>query len=237
MYEMKTRVSYSQVNSDLRTDMAVIAHYFQDCTIFHSESVGKGLDEVGRSHTAWYLSGWQIEVMRYPVFGEEITVRTWPYDFKGIYGYRNFDILDENGERIVQANSIWIFMDLQKMLPAKPTEEDIRGYDMEPALSMDYAPRKIKIMDEEKRRQEEETPVVVKKSFLDSNHHVNNGRYVAEAMDFFPEDREIRTMRVDYRKAAALSDVMYPVIYDKDEVRQIVFANEEGKPYVIIEIQ
>lgn len=237
MYEMKTRVSYSQVKSDLKTDMSAIAHYFQDCTIFHSESIGKGLDEVKRSQTAWFLSSWQIEVLRYPEFGEEITVRTWAHDFKGIYGYRNFDILDGNGVRIVQANSIWIFMDLQKMLPAKPTEEDVRGYEMEPALSMDYAPRKIKIMEEEKRQQKELAPIVVKKSFLDSNHHVNNGRYVSEAVDFFPEDREIKAMRVDYRKAAAFSDVMYPAIYDRDEVRQIVLSNEENKPYVIIEIQ
>ena len=62
-------------------------------------------------------------------------------------------------------------------------------------------------------------------------------RYVSEAVDFFPEDREIKAMRVDYRKAAAFSDVMYPAIYDRDEVRQIVLSNEENKPYVIIEIQ
>lgn len=34
MYEMKTRVTYSQVNSDLRTDMAAIAHYFRIVPFF-----------------------------------------------------------------------------------------------------------------------------------------------------------------------------------------------------------
>lgn len=237
MYEMKTRVTYSQVNSELKTDMTAIAHFFQDCTIFHSESIGKGLDEAERSQTAWFLSGWQIEVIRYPEFKETITVRTWPYDFKGIYGYRNFDIVDADGNRIVQANSIWIFMDLKKGMPAKPSEEDLSGYDMEPALSMEYASRKIKLLPEECRLREEQSPIPVKRSFLDSNLHVNNGRYVEETLDFFPEGKEITKMRVDYRKAASLGDKLYPLIFEQDGVRQIMLSNEEEKPYVIIEIQ
>lgn len=237
MYEMNVRVTYSQVNSDLKTDMAAIAHFFQDCTIFHSESIGKGLGEVERSQTAWFLSGWQIEVARYPEFSEMITVRTWPYDFKGIYGYRNFDILDADGNRIVQANSIWIFMDLKKMIPAKPSEEDLSGYVMEPALSMEYAARKIKLLPEKCRLGEELLPIPVRRSFLDSNHHVNNGRYVEETIDFFPEGKEITKMRVDYRKAASMDDRLYPVILEQEDIRQIMLSNEEGKPYVIIEIQ
>lgn len=237
MYEMKTRVTYSQVNSELKADMAAITHFFQDCTLFHSESVGKGLDEVARSQTAWFLSSWQIEVIRYPQFGEEIVVRTWPHGFKGMYGYRNFDILDVEGNRIVQANSIWIFMDLKKMLPAKPEKEDLCGYELEPALDMEYEPRKIKVFNDESKVDTDILPIVVKKSFLDSNHHINNGRYVAEAMDFFPEEREICSMRVDYRRAATLADIMYPMIYEQDGIRQIVLADEEGKPYVIIEVR
>lgn len=113
MYTMNRRVTYSQVTHNLKVDMAMIAHFFQDCTIFHSESIGKGVTAAASTNTAWFLSSWQIEVERYPEFGEEITVRTWPHDFKGMYGYRNFDILDKDGNRLVRANSIWLFMDLK----------------------------------------------------------------------------------------------------------------------------
>lgn len=237
MYEMKRRVTYSQVNSELKTDMAVIAHFFQDCTLFHSESLGRGLKAADNNQTAWFLSSWQIEVQRYPEYGEEITVRTWPHDFKGMYGYRNFDILDAEGQRIVQANSIWIFMDLKKMMPAKPSEKEISVYGMEPALEMEYAPRKIKVQDEECLLDTEYLPIVVKRSFLDSNHHVNNGRYVTEAMDYVPAGTVIRKMRVDYRKAATLDDKMYPRVYEKGGIRQIVFVDDENKPYVIVEFE
>lgn len=238
MYQMKRRVTYSQVGSNLKADMAMVAHFFQDCALFHSESLGQGIHALEQTHSAWFLSSWQIEVKRYPEFGEEITVRTWPHAFTGIYGYRNFDILDTKGEQIVRANSIWTFMNLEKMCPAKPTAEDMHGYDSEPAIEMDYAPRKIKILDESNRIGLEvpDMKILVKPSFLDSNLHVNNGRYITEAMDFLPEGVEIMKMRVDYRKAAVLGDILYPQLYQDGTKYQVVFADGESNPFVIVEV-
>lgn len=237
MFEMKREITYSQVRKDLKVDMAELAQFFQDCVLKQTETIGKGVSDTKVSQTAWYLSSWQIEVERYPEFLEEITIRTWPYDFKGMYGYRNFDVIDSEGVTIAKVNSIWIFMDLKKKRPSKPTEENLRGYVIEKALDMEYAPRKIHIFEEEcKVEVEEMKPIEVKYTFLDSNEHVNNGRYVKEAMDYLPTDRAWRQMRVDYRKAATLGDKMYPVIYQKDALCQLVFNDADGKPYVIIEV-
>lgn len=257
MFEMKRTVTYSQVGGNITMDMAGIVHYLQDCALAHSESIGRGVEYVDREKRAWFLSGWQIEVDRFPKYQENVTVRTWPHEFKSMYGYRNFDILDSDGTVIVRANSIWIFMDLNKMCPTKPTDEDVKGYDVEPAIDMEYAPRKIKQLAEEYRIDESilmsrssenmdddknltadnnsRYGIAVKRSFLDSNHHVNNGRYVSEALDLIDIDGYKR-MRVDYRKAAVRGDVMYPVIYENDEVVQVVLNDSEENPYVLVEV-
>ena len=237
MYEMKREITYSQVRRDLKVDMAELAQFFQDCVLVQSEKIGKGVEETERTKTAWFLSSWQIEVMRYPEFMEEVTVRTWPYEFKSMYGYRNFDVIDSKGKTIARANSIWIFMDVAKLRPSKPTEENVKGYELEPALDMEYAPRKINILGDEYRISGETVePIVVKYSFLDSNDHVNNGRYVKEAMDYLPTGKAFKQMRVDYRKAATLGDAMYPMQYQKADLHQVVFADENGGPYVIVEV-
>ena len=237
MYEMKRQVTYSEVAPDLKVNMAGLVHYFQDCTIAHSETVGLGVSAVERTHRAWFLSSWQIEVERYPEFMEPITVRTWAHDFKGMYGHRNFTLSDKRDNLIVRANSIWILMDVNKMMPARITEGDAAPYPLESALDMKYDPRKIKVMEEENRIVSEIwEPVIVKPSFLDSNHHVNNGRYVEEALDcLLHNDIPIRKMRVDYRKAAKLGDVMHPVCYCKDGIQQVVFLDDDGGIYVIVE--
>lgn len=237
MYEMKREITYSQVRRNLKVDMAELAQFFQDCVLVQSETIGKGVEETKRSQTAWFLSSWQIEVMRYPEFMEKVTVRTWPYNFKSMYGYRNFDVIDEKGETIARANSIWIFMDLKKMRPSKPNPENIDGYVIEPALDMEYAARKINILgDECKISSENVEPIIVKPSFLDSNDHVNNGRYVKEAMDYLPTDVAFKQMRVDYRKAATLGDKMYPIQYQDGKLSQVAFVDETGNPYVIVEV-
>ena len=41
MFEMKRQVTYSEVASDLKVNMAGLVHYLQDCTIAHSETVGQ----------------------------------------------------------------------------------------------------------------------------------------------------------------------------------------------------
>ena len=41
------------------------------------------------------------------------------------------------------ANSIWTNIDTETGLPARLTDEDIRGYELDEKLEMDYAPRKI----------------------------------------------------------------------------------------------
>ena len=52
----------------------------------------KNMDILGK---VWMLNSWQIVVERYPTYGESITVGTWPYDFKGPLGMRNFIIDDD----------------------------------------------------------------------------------------------------------------------------------------------
>ena len=58
---------------------------------------------------------------------------------------------------------------------------------------------------------------------------------MAEAMDFIPEGKSVKKMRVDYRRAATLGDKMCPVVYIQDDICQVAFLDEEGIPFVIIE--
>ena len=44
MYSFSTRVRYSEVDSNLTLSFPAIINYFQDCSIFHSEDLGIGID-------------------------------------------------------------------------------------------------------------------------------------------------------------------------------------------------
>ena len=118
MYSFNSRVRYSEVNKDGRLKLVSLLDYFQDCSTFHSEDAGMGMEYLAGQGLAWVLNFWQIDVMRYPQLCEQITIETCPYAFKGCLGFRNFDMLDEQGNRIAVANTLWTLLNLRSMRPA-----------------------------------------------------------------------------------------------------------------------
>ena len=99
MYQFESRVRYSETDEQGQLSLTGILNYFQDCSTFQSEDLGMGIQYLKDQDRAWWLTSWQIVIDRYPALGEKIRVSTWPYDFKGIYGYRNFAISDGKGDR------------------------------------------------------------------------------------------------------------------------------------------
>ncbi len=232
MYTFGSRVRYSETDECGRLTLTGIMNYLQDCSTFQSEDIGLGISYLTDRHKAWWLSSWQIVVDRYPVLGEEIVVGTWPYDFKGFYGYRNFTICDKAGEYLVRANSVWFLFDTEKGRPVKIEPEDLRGYGNgnEERLSMDYASRKIQLPEE----YEETEPVTIGKHYIDTNHHVNNAQYVEIAREVLPDEMEVYELRVEYKKAAVFGDVVYPRISRTEEGYTVSLCDEGGAAYAVI---
>lgn len=239
MYKFSSRIRYSEVDSKGILSLESLLDYFQDCSTFHSEDVGVGLGYLKERHLAWVLSAWQIVVDRYPRLCEEVRIGTAPYDFKGFFGYRNFLMETEDGERLACANTLWTLMDMEKMCPARLTKELTEAYRIEDRLPMDYAPRKIALPAEGGTEKE---PLEVGRRHLDTNNHVNNGQYIRIALECLPqsyckEGVVVRQMRAEYKRQAHLKDKIYPVIYEDGKIAAVSLNNEEKQPYCIVELE
>ncbi len=231
MYEFQSRVRYSETDMEGRLSLTGIMNYLQDCSTFQSESVGLGLEYLNSRHEAWWLASWQIVIDRYPRLGEEIRIGTWPYGFKGMYGYRNFFIGDMDGRYLVRANSIWFLFDTQAGHPVRVGEDKIRGYGgVEERIPMEYAPRHIALPAE----YEEGKPVTVERCHLDTNRHVNNVQYVRIAQECLPADLRVSELRAEYRKAACLGDVMGPRVSRIPEGYVVALCDGAGNPHAIV---
>ena len=231
MYTFQSQVRYSELDSDRKLSIASIVDYFQDCSTFHSESLGVGIDYLDRVGMLWVMSYWQIVIDRYPGLCEKITIGTFPYEFRGFLGYRNFFIADETGKKIVRANSLWTLMDIRAGRPAKPTREMLEAYRLEEKLDMEYEPRKIRF----DREGEKHPAFYVGKQHLDSNHHVNNGQYIHMAMEYLPEGFTVGQMRAEYRKSALLHDTVTPVAARDGGTFTVSLCDGSGSPYAVVE--
>lgn len=243
MYTFNSRVRYSEVDKNGKLSIESLLNYFQDCSTFHSEDIGIGVAYLTEYKRVWVLAAWQIVVERYPNLSEKIIVGTAPYDFRGFLGYRNFLLQTEEGERLACANSIWTMLDTEKGKPVKPTAEMINRYLVEEKLPMEYASRKIELIGTET----ELLPMPVKPQHLDTNHHVNNCRYINMAMECLVmhelstgkqvEDTVIRQLRAEYRKSAVMGDTIYPVLMDNGSDTWIVSLRDgSGNPFCNVEL-
>lgn len=233
MYSFQSRVRYSETDSESKLTMMSILDYFQDASTFHSEKLELGISYLADKRLAWVLNFWQIVVIRYPAFCEEITIGTFPYAFKGFLGYRNFYMEDAKGERIAYANSMWTLIDTNSMRPKKPTQDMIDGYVISKKLEMEYAPRKIELP----ALMKEQEPIVIRKHHLDTNHHVNNGEYVKMAIDVMPENFRVKELRAEYKKSAVLGNILIPEIYKTGTECVIAFKDEGGQVYAVVNLR
>lgn len=233
MYTFEGRIRYSEIDHRGTITLPGIINYFQDCSTFQSEDIGLGMDVLKERKKAWILSYWQVIVERYPKLGEKITVGTFATEFKGLFGNRNFVMKDAEGRQVACANSIWVFMDVEKGRPTRPGAEDVDAYGQEPPLDMPYEGRKIVLPEV----MEDRKSFPVRKYHIDTNEHVNNCQYVQMAMEMLPKETQVHQLRVDYKKSAVLGDIICPKVAEEKTRTVIELCDEAGNVYAVVEIK
>ena len=220
MYSYTTRVRYSEITLSRVASLLSIINYFQDCCTFEAEDRGVGIDWLNDHKTAWMLTSWQIKIDRRPKYCENIKVTTWACGFRFFVGKRNFTIENaETGELLVY---------IEKGLPEKNVpEEEFEAYGIAEPLDKEFEKGRIKLPDDVSLI--ECKPITVTDQYIDTNHHVNNGQYIAIAMTALPEEfrrnaDKLKSFRAEYKLQSVKGDVLYPCLA----------AEQKDKPIVIL---
>lgn len=200
MYEFRTRIRFSETDSSRRLTVPALIDLLQDTASFHSEDCGWTGEAMRQAGIGWFILSWQIDMIRTPVMGEEIRVRTYSVGTRGLYVYRDFRILDDTGADLMRAHSIWVLMDLHAMRPLRPDPVRMESYGHDEGVPGDWTKRKIRVT------AEADLPKAgsfqVSSYMLDSNHHMNNAFYIEEAMHILGDVSlpDLTGIRAEYRK-------------------------------------
>lgn len=231
MFTVKRTIRYSECGRDGRLTIPAIVNHFQDTSTEHSESLGVGVDFMKSINRAWILASWQICICRRPEICEQVEIQTWPTGFKGIYGDRNYVMRDARGEVLAYANSIWIYLNTESGRPDRVNPEVAARYENELPYEMEYAPRKIVVSEMESAKDS----FPIRRCHLDTNNHVNNGRYIEMAMEYLGEDFTVSQLRVEYKKAALFGDVVFPKVFEEENRILVELCDEAGQIYATTE--
>jgi len=197
-FEQEYRIHYYEIDYKKRALITSLMNYLDDAATCQSEKLGVGVDFLRERHLAWMLYKWDITIHKYPVFGESVKVRTAPHSFNKFYAFRWFEILSQNGEKLVSAKSQWLFVNTAKKRPIKIPKKMYEVYGVGPDDSLKLeAITPPSSIDAEKLFQ-------VRYSDIDTNRHVNNVRYAAWAIETVPLDIvldcTLSNLKVTYKK-------------------------------------
>lgn len=232
MYSFESRVRYSECDGAGVLTYTALIDYLQDCCTFQSEDLGVGTSYLKEEGLGWFVTSWDIRIFRMPRIGERITVSTMPYALRGVFGSRNFAVTGADNETLVEADSLWILMNMNKGCPARLTKELSEAFsELDPPLAGNKKRARLAVAEDAAL----EGKFVVDTMYLDSNNHMNNGYYVEAALGVLRGDFPMNNILVEYKRSAVLGDEVYCFVSSLEQGQQVALCNEEREPFAIVE--
>lgn len=212
MYSLKYRIGSSALCGRKTLRYSALVDYMQDSSVFHLLSLGELQEYFNNFNIGMYVVSRQIDIVRLPCYAETITLSTYVYECRTLYGFRNTMIYGENGDICAKCYSIGAFIDFGIKKPVKMPAKVIKNIPIYEKADMEYLPRKIALHDTASEIKTSE-PIKIRKYHIDANEHVNNARYIDLAEEILPYDFNVKRIRLDFRTPAKLGDIIVPVAY------------------------
>lgn len=180
------KVRSYEVDTQGRATIASVCNYFQEAAGIHADHLQFDISQLQENGFTWVLYKMSVHLYRYPARWEEIIVRTRPSEGDRIRALRDYELLDQNGERLAAAVSQWMVLNLRTRRPVRIPDEILKlGIKQ---TSHIVEPDKNPLKTTPLLPQEARTAVIrVGKHHLDMNGHVNNVAYISWFNGYLPD--------------------------------------------------
>ena len=115
-----------EIDASGRIPIPSLFCYLQESASNHAAEYGLSMDDLMLKDLTWMISEIHIEVKRYPVWGEKVTIETWPSLRQKYFAFREFLCFDAGDNEICRATSSWLVVDLKRNRPAVLEERGIK---------------------------------------------------------------------------------------------------------------
>lgn len=231
-FSMQRQVYCSHLGAGSVVKNSLIVDYLQDTSNLHLETHPVLAPYFKANNCVMFLISRQVDIIRRPLYGEVVTVKTGAYELNKSYGFRNTVIYDSNGEAIVKSIAGGAFMSTETGRPMRVPAEIIEQVEKFEKIEMEYLPRKIALPARQPART---CPVKLRRSDIDMNDHVNNARYFDIADDLIDDPLKATRLRAEYKIPVKLEDDIQASIYSYDGKQAVALNDSEGRQHCILE--
>jgi medium-chain acyl-[acyl-carrier-protein] hydrolase len=200
--EERFRIRSYEIDGLGRARLRTITNYLQEAAVRHAVELGVARGQMA-SHLTWMLSRLRLEMARWPRWGDEVVVRTWPSGIERLFALRDFELAAGWGA----ATSAWLVVDVAKRRPVRVPEEVQALRPVDPKRVLEGF---AEIPEAESARYEASFPV--RWTECDMNGHANQASYVGWAVDVLPDAflaaHRPASLEIAFRAAARPGDVV-----------------------------
>ena len=193
-----------------RLTLSVLGNHLLNCASLHATSRGFGIAQINEDHYTWVLSRLAIELNDLPRQYESFHIKTWVENVYRLFTDRNYAILNDEGEPIGYARSVWAMISMETRKPADLLSlhgGSITDYICQEDCPIEK-PGRVKIT-------HPMLPVTyqTKYSDIDINGHVNSIKYIEHMLDLFPketfEKKRIKRYEIAYVAESYYKDTLF----------------------------
>jgi medium-chain acyl-[acyl-carrier-protein] hydrolase len=197
-----------EVDIQGKATMPLLCRFMQESASNHAEQLGLGISWLTENNLAWVLTRQRVVMDAYPKWGETIQIITWPTGRDHLLWYRDFKLLDGDGNILGKATTAWLVIDPVRRRPQRtdtlpsldPPSDVERAFsrwpEKLPALSEDAPSHFIRVRYRD----------------LDVNEHVNNAQYVEWTLEAFDLDFHrmhlLKEIEINYLIEALYGDTL-----------------------------
>ncbi|MEJ6400238.1 acyl-[acyl-carrier-protein] thioesterase [Nicoliella lavandulae] len=175
------RVTYYETDNQNRVTIQMLVNMAILVSEDQNESLGLTEEHMLSFGVTWVVIQYDMTIDHLPKTDEHITLKTRSTSYNKFFAFREFWILDADGQQCAYIKSLWVMMSMTKRKLAPIPPELVEPYHSE-AVKLTPRLKKPKRIDNHAAHREYR----IRYSDIDTNIHVNNTRYLDWMIDVLP---------------------------------------------------
>ena len=207
VFEQKIKTGLEAIGKNGHITNRAILCILENIGGYQSDEAGHGALDVEKNGFSWILLDWKLKVIKRPMYGEELLVKTWGRNNKKVHTYRDFEVYNKNNELCIIATSKMALINIETKKFIKLEDSILSKYKLDDkSVFEEKELKKINIPNEFTRTINYE----VTRRNIDYNGHMHNIHYLDLAYEALPEDvyqnRPYNNLRISYKNEIKLGD-------------------------------
>ena len=198
LWRQDLKIHSYDVDFRQRATAEALCRNFLEAAWNHAEQLGIGYGELAEHNQLWVLARLLVSVDRYPHWGEQVSLTTWPRGTSGILALRDFELFDGKANRLAAGASSWLVLDAASHRPQRIDKLVLRVPNQITRASMAREPAKLQPI----KTSAVTLTTTARYSDVDVNRHVNSARYLGWLLDSYSPDfhrnHSLRTWEINY---------------------------------------